>query len=472
MSLRGSSVGSGTHLDRNHLASWKVVVLALAYLQLGPSAALSAGGIIPFSGPAAWLATLLAMSVMTLLALIVGAFARRWVVTGSLVSYAYEALGPSARAVVAACLVLGYGALAASVVAQVVVFTSSVLLDLGILRAASLSIQAASSIVVSVLAAACAWRGVDVSVRVVLILGVLSLPLSAVATIGAFVYYQGPILPQFDTLHFSVQQIAQGAVAATGYCVGFDGVASLAAEARDPKHSIPRVLLGSMIIFGAVMTLSCLLQSPALSAHESLLAAGASPIAILAEVMHAHWLAILGDVLLLPATVAGVVALYNFGARTIATTAADGLLPAVLGAIHPRFRSPHFAVAALATVGALAPIALKMALRAPPLLSSVYLSNLATYYWLIPYFIISAGILRVMHRERYERGRSIVTLAAAWVSMFSIGYVVVALFRSPADTGTTFLPYLAILTIGILGGVFLLATYTRKRITEDMEHVL
>jgi amino acid transporter len=173
--------------------------------------------------------------------------------------------------------------------------------------------------------------------------------------------------------------------------------------------------------------------------------------------------------LLVPATVAGTVALYNLGARIVATTAADGLLPLSLSRIHPRFHSPYIAVVALAIVGALAPIVLQATLQTSPLLSSVYLANLATYYWIAPYFITCAGILRVMRRERM---RSLPTAVAAWMSMAAIVYVAVELFRSPVDAGTTYLPYLAVGTIVIMVTVLAITATSRRRMTREVEQVL
>jgi hypothetical protein len=191
-----TELGEHANLERDHLPLWKVAALAVAYVQLGPSAALSAAGVIPFSGSAAWLSTLLSVIVMALLAVVIAAFARRWVRTGSLVSYAHEAFGSRARSLVAACLMLGYIALAAAMVAEVVVFTSSALIDLGFPSAASLQAQSGAAILISIVAATCAWRGIDVSVRVVVILGSLCLPFVVVTMAGAFMELHAKALPQ------------------------------------------------------------------------------------------------------------------------------------------------------------------------------------------------------------------------------------------------------------------------------------
>ena len=102
---------------------------------------MSAGALIQFSAQAAWLSNLLSVTVLTLLALVISGYARRYVVTGSLVSYAYEALGARARLFVAACMMLGYVALTATLILGVVVFTGSALLDLGVESAGSMPVQ-------------------------------------------------------------------------------------------------------------------------------------------------------------------------------------------------------------------------------------------------------------------------------------------------------------------------------------------
>ena len=412
---------------------------------------MSAGALIGFSAQAAWLSNLLSVMVLSILSVVISAYARRYVVTGSLVSYAYEALGARARLFVAACLMLGYVALTAAVILGVVVFTSSALLDLGVRSASGTSLQCASSVIISLLSACCACLGIDVSVRVVVILGLLCVPFVVLAMAAAFVQLHPPVSMQFSLATVSLRGIIQGAVAATGYYVGFDGIAALALETKDPKRNVPRVLTGTVLIIGAAITASCLVQYPMLLNHADELAAGASPVAIFAHAIGWDWLAIVVDVLIVLASAAATVTLYNIGARIIATTSADGLLPAALSRVHVRFQTPVVAVVALAVVATSLTVALQEISNRPPLQSSVYLSNLMTYYWLGPYLIVCIGILRVLRRERIC---DVATTAAAWLSMAAIIYVAVEMFRSPVDAGTTYLPYLAVVTIAIVALAF------------------
>src|ERR1700722_13312655 len=181
-----------------HLPLWKGAELGLAYMLIGPSMAMAAGVSIVFSTQAAWLSNLLSVIVLALLSVVISAYARRYVVTGSLVSYAYEALGTRARLLVAACMMLGYVALTATLILGVVVFTSSALLDLGMQSAATTTVQCASAVIISLAAAGCACLGIDVSVRVVVILGFLCVPFVILAMAAAYLTLHPAMSMQFS----------------------------------------------------------------------------------------------------------------------------------------------------------------------------------------------------------------------------------------------------------------------------------
>ena len=94
-------------------------------------------------------------------------------------------------------------------------------------------------------------------------------------------------------------------------------------------------------------------------------------------------------------------------------------------------------------------------------MTSVYLANLTTYYWLAPYFLVCIGILRILRREGI---RDMATSGAAGLSMAAIVYVTIEMFRSPVDIGTGYLPYVAVVTIAAVVLVF--ATRTGEAIPE------
>ena len=149
-----------------------------------------------------------------------------------------------------------------------------------------------------------------------------------------------------------------------------------------------------------------------------------------------------------------------------ATTAADGLLPAGLRRIHSHFHTPFVAVAALAIVATGLTVLLQILLKKPPLLTSVYLANLTTYYWLSPYFLVCVGILLILRREGV---RDIATASAAWVSMAAIIFVAIEMFRSPVDAGTTYLPYVAVVTIAAVALAFITTRSDEVKPAKELE---
>ena len=86
-------------------------------------------------------------------------------------------------------------------------------------------------------------------------------------------------------------------------------------------------------------------------------------------------------------------------------------------------------------------------------MTSVYLANLTTYYWLMPYFLVCIGVLRILRREGI---RDPATSGAAGLSMAAIAYVTIEMFRSPVDAGTRYLPYVAVVSIAAMVLVFFL----------------
>jgi len=69
-------------------------------------------------------------------------------------------------------------------------------------------------------------------------------------------------------------------------------------------------------------------------------------------------------------------------------------------------------VAALALVATALTVLLQLMFSKSPLVTSVYLANLTTYYWLAPYFLVCVGILRILRREG-TRG-PVTSVAAGW----------------------------------------------------------
>jgi amino acid transporter len=127
---------------------------------------------------------------------------------------------------------------------------------------------------------------------------------------------------------------------------GYEVVGVPAGEARDPKRAVPFAMITTIIIVGVVMTL---VQVVAMGTLPNL-AASRTPLADASLLFLGAWGAIL-------MTTGGAVSMTGnnmgqalSGSRNLYALAEQGDLPSVFGYVHPRFRTPAFAIVVTALI--------------------------------------------------------------------------------------------------------------------------
>jgi len=133
--------------------------------------------------------------------------------------------------------------------------------------------------------------------------------------------------------------------------IGFDAVSTAAQEARDPDRDLPRGILGSIVICALLYTavagvLTGLVPYPRLRAPM--------PFAVAAEAIGLPWLGFWIELGALAGLTSVLLVLLLGQARVVFAMSRDGLLPRLLGRVHPRFRAPHLATLATGGVTTLA----------------------------------------------------------------------------------------------------------------------
>ncbi|HXL96774.1 MAG TPA: amino acid permease [Steroidobacteraceae bacterium] len=125
--------------------------------------------------------------------------------------------------------------------------------------------------------------------------------------------------------------------------IGFDGVSTVAQEAKDPARGMPIGMLGSL----AICTLLYILMSGVMTGlvpyHD--LNDAAPVVAALAPHPQLSWLKFWVIVGALAGLTSVIITLIIPQARIWLTMSRDGLLPKFFGAVHPRFRTPHISTA-------------------------------------------------------------------------------------------------------------------------------
>jgi basic amino acid/polyamine antiporter, APA family len=163
--------------------------------------------------------------------------------------------------------------------------------------------------------------------------------------------------------------------------IGFDGVSTVAQEAKDPQRGMPIGMLGSL----AICTVLYILMSSVMTGLVPFQKLDdAAPVAVALE-SHPQlaWLSswvIWGALFGLTSV---IITMIIPQARIWLTMSHDGLLPKFFGAVHPKFRTPHIATlitgVCAATLGGLLPIGI--------------LGELVSIGTLIAFIVVCLGVL-------------------------------------------------------------------------------
>ena len=229
---------------------------------------------------------------------------------------------------------------------------------------------------------------------------------------------------------YGLSGIARGAATIFFAYIGFDAVTTAAQEARNPQRDMPIGLLGSL----AVCTILYLVVAVALTGvvHYSKLNV-AAPVATAIDATGVRW----GSLLIKSGTFAGLTTVMLTTllgqSRIFFVMSKDGLLPAWVGAIHPRFRTPWISSIvvglAIALVAGLLPIDV--------------LGNLVSIGTLFAFIIVCAGVW-ILRRTQRDMFRPFRTPAVPLVPVLGIGLSLLLMVSLPIDTWIRLFVWLAI----------------------------
>jgi amino acid transporter len=437
---------------------WKGMVLALCAWQLGPALMLVTGYQLHWSGGNAWLALAAAGVICVLIATAISYVARRFAGNGTLISYARSALPHWAVCIVASCMMLGYIIGPSTMTMWSAAKISSILLQFGFESAASPLSASLLVLLVAALAGYCAYRGLELSARVSLALGILSIPLAVGLTLIAAVEYGLDFDYSRALSDVSWSRLAVGVFIALGSFVGFDGVCAIARETTEPTRNVPRMLYWTVVLIGITNVVGAVFQTPVLFAHAADLEAGRTPTYVLMHASGLSSLYVAFDAMLCIAELAGIIAWLNLSALIIAAAARDGFLPRTLGAVHSATGSPCNAVVVLASLSAIVPAILQALAPSTLLISMAYVTNVLVLYWMVAYAFVCAAVI-VLHRRTGERPG--ITYGASVLAIVALVAVYLAQDLHPFDDVYMFSNYLG-LGLLLVGASFLFAT-TRHR---------
>jgi amino acid transporter len=203
------------------------------------------------------------------------------------------------------------------------------------------------------------WLGIQISARVLLALTAIGVTLLLILDViilakgGADGWAWSSLAPWSSQGNFGFGFFALGVgIAMTGFS-GFETAVFLAEEAHTPKREVPKAVLGAValaVVFYLVTTFAVVTGYGLDTAGKQWPQDSGGAVVGLSAQYAALWFGKLLLLLLAFSSFASALGTANFTTRTAFAWGHDGYLPRVFGRTHSRFKSPHFAIAALAAI--------------------------------------------------------------------------------------------------------------------------
>jgi len=407
------------------------------------------------AGNGTWLAYVLATTAILLVALCVGKFARYSASPGSLYSYASMILPPSLGATAAWSLLLAYIATGASVIGGFYHYGNLLLKDA--------TGHGLSTVILALLVTAIsiwiAWRDVKISARLMLWIEAVSVSVILIVIVLVLVRHGWHLdWPQLQLRGMTGSGLRLGLVLALFSFVGFESATTLGSEARDPLKTIPRAVIQSALLAGAIFTACAYAEVLGLRSVGQDLGTSQAPMRVLAQVGGIPIFGLLIDIGALVSMFAGTLACITAAARVLLLMSHNGLAHGSLRKTHLRNETPGLAILVTGAAAVL-PVSILAWRGASGLDVYGWMGSLATYGFIVAYALVSVALPRYLREHNaYRPGAQIISWLACAAMLLALAGNLYPVPEGPYGK----LPYiyLAYLTAGMFW--FFLRARNRK----------
>jgi amino acid transporter len=347
------------------------------------------------AGNGTWLAYVLATVAILLVALCIARFARYSSSPGSLYTYASMILPPSLGATAAWSLLLAYVATGASVIGGFYHYANLLLHDATGHGTSAVFL----ALLVTGISIWIAWRDVKISARIMLWIEAVSV--SFILVVVALVLAHRGWHIDREQLHLNGMTgsgLRLGLVLALFSFVGFESATTLGAEARNPLKTIPRAVIQSALLAGAIFVVCAYTEVMGLRIAGQDLGTSQAPMRVLARVGGLPLFGLLIDIGALVSMFAGTLACITAAARVLLLMAHNGLAHGGLRNTHVKNETPTRAIV-VAGIAAAAPVAVLAARGASGLDVYGWMGSLATYGFIVTYGLVCVALPRYLREH-------------------------------------------------------------------------
>lgn len=369
---------------RSHCLSFpEVIGQSIANIAPSASPAFTIPAIFILAGNGTWLSYLFATISVLLIGIHINYFAKRSASPGALYTFITDGAGPATGFISGSGLVLAYVLTACAVLPPFASFMNVVFGYMGF----------QVPLVIICLAGALfggfvVYRDVQISAK--LMLGCEAVSICMILVLGVIVFVKSDFHVYANVVSLkgvSFDNIRLGLVLAFFSFVGFESATALGKEAKNPFRNIPKAVLISGGIVGALFVVFSFVEIGGYLTAKGDLSKATAPLNFLAQ---KNGVAPLGLMISIGAMISFwscFVACTTAAARILHSMSKEEILPAVFGKVHAKNKTPHVASIAVIVVEFLIP-AIMLLTKLDPMSIFSYCGTIATLGFLVSYLLI------------------------------------------------------------------------------------
>ncbi|MFN6496573.1 MAG: APC family permease [Nostoc sp. DedQUE01] len=406
-------------------------VLAQSFAVIAPTTipASNIGLIVALSGNGSWLSFLIGLMGLLFVSININQFASRSASPGSLYSYISKGLGSTAGVVCGWSLVLAYLFTGMSVLCGFANFSGVLIGHLGIHP---------SSITLLAIGAGISWyaayKDIQLSAVAMLLMEAASVVLIAILCIIIWAHKGFALdMSQLTLSGTTPGSVATGLVLVMFAFSGFESATSLGDEAKKPLQTIPKSVMGSVILAGLFYISTTYIEVLGFSGTGVSITQTEEPLGFLSQQAGVGFLGELVALGALFSFFACILGSINPAARVFFMMARHGLFHSSLGTAHSSNKTPHVAVTMCSLITFFVPAV--MSLFNIKLFESMgYLGAICSYGFLTVYILISIAAPVYLYKIRKLRRRDVV------FSIVGVGFMMIPVLGSVGIPGSTLFP--------------------------------